>query len=137
MKLLDGALAKFEEVLAASPDMVPALRAAGQAYADLALLLPPDSAETVAAHQVAGHPQCTLLICSVGRLPPVLQTVTWSLVDDTTYIPPSSCWVLTSARHHENMPAMAHIAAPQQPSPRTNCHIVACVATAAAYILGI
>jgi len=38
-------------VLAARPDSVPALRAAGQAYADMAALLPPESAEAVAAHQ--------------------------------------------------------------------------------------
>ena len=52
VKLLDGAVAKFEEVLAARPDAVPALQAAGRAYADMAALLPPDSAEAVAAHQV-------------------------------------------------------------------------------------
>ena len=51
VKLLDGAVAKFESVLAARPDSVPVLRAAGQAYADVAALLPPESAEAVAAHQ--------------------------------------------------------------------------------------
>ena len=52
-QLLDRALAKFEAVLSAHPDMVPAMRAAGGAYCDLAALLPPDSPYSVLAYQVA------------------------------------------------------------------------------------
>ena len=87
MKLLDGALAKFEEVLAVSPDMVPALRAAGQAYADMAGMLPPDSAESVAAYQVAARssgppahalmtrPRCLFCFCRKSLTRSMMPTV--------------------------------------------------------------